>query len=169
MDHGHITIAKRIFHKQPPCRNSRYKIPRATFMARLKTFWTNCIIVRALYEQFNPGQKLEFVGFDQKPLWYNSIMAEKTCALSGQAKVGCAENVSASRARYTVMTQCRSWCESAAPRIGILFQVWEAACSLENMLAGIRHKTDTLLQGAPRGCYMLKNVLEFALGRGTRR
>ena len=89
--------------------NLRYKIPRATFLARLQTFWSNCIIVRRLYEVLYPGHKLDFIGFDQKPLWFNSIMAERTYAFNGQAKVSVAENVSASRARFTAMTQCKTW------------------------------------------------------------
>lgn len=89
--------------------NLRYKIPRATFLSRLKTFWSNAIIVRKLYELLHPGQQLDFVGFDQKPLWFNQIAAEKTFSMMGRAKVGVAENVSASRARFTAMTQCKTW------------------------------------------------------------
>ena len=93
--------------------NLRYKIPRATFLSRLKVFWSNCIIVRRLYEALYPGHELDFLGFDQKPLWFNSIMSERTYAFKGSTKVAVAENVSASRARFTAMTQCKTWLDQA--------------------------------------------------------
>ena len=56
--------------------NLRYKIPRNVFLSRLQTFWCNIIIVRALFEEFY-HKPLHFVGFDQKPLWFNSIAEER--------------------------------------------------------------------------------------------
>ena len=50
----------------------------------------------------SPGQKLDVIGFDQKPLWFDSISCEKTFAKKGSKKVGVAKSVSASRARFTV-------------------------------------------------------------------
>ena len=47
--------------------NLRYKIPRKTFLSRLQVFWSNCIMIRKLYELMFPGQVLHWVGFDQKP------------------------------------------------------------------------------------------------------
>ena len=88
--------------------NLRYKISYEKLMGRLQVFWTNCIKVRALFEELNPGVPLEFIGLDQKPLWFNSIANEKTLVPKGQRKAGTAENVSASRARFTSLTQCRS-------------------------------------------------------------
>ena len=81
--------------------NLRYKIPRKTFLSRLRVFWSNCIIVRALHRLLHPGKDLHFAGFDQKPLWFNSILAEKTLSTKGRKKIGVAENVSSSRARFT--------------------------------------------------------------------
>ena len=141
--------------------NLRYKIPRSTFMSRLRVFWTNCIIIRTLFACFNPGEELEFIGFDQKPMWFNAITQEKSLSVAGASKVGVAENVSASRARFTVMTQCISWVEEAAPAIGILFKIGEAACSLGNLRKCLAPKPSTLIQGAPRGSYRLEQVLEF--------
>ncbi len=101
------------YNVTPRTVNLRYKIPRATFLSRLKVFWSNCIIVRRLYEALYPGHELDFLGFDQKPLWFNSIMSERTYAFKGSTKVAVAENVSASRARFTAMTQCKTWLDQA--------------------------------------------------------
>ena len=141
--------------------NIRYKMPRATFLARLKVFWSNIIIVRALYEQFYPGDDLDFVGFDQKPLWFNSVAADKTLSMKGASRVGVAENVSASRARFTAMTQCRSWTADDVPPIGVLFKIGDAASSLPKLHAEMECRPSTLLQGAPRGSYRLSQVLAF--------
>ena len=141
--------------------NLRYKIPRKTFLSRLRIFWSNCIIVRKLFEMMFPGQTLEFIGFDQKPLWFNSISCEKTFAQKGAKKVGVAENVSASRARFTAFTQCRSWMTDTVPGIGVLFRIGDAACSLANLRASLQQGANTLIQGAPKGSYRLNQVLEF--------
>ena len=156
--------------------NLRYKVSYEKFVGRLRVFWTNCIKVRALFEEFHPGVPLEFVGFDQKPLWFNATTNEKTLAPKGQRKTGTAENVSASRARFTGMTQCRSGLVGAcsaqpvgggrtdleeAPCIGILFKIGEAASSLANLRRSLLAKATTLIQGAPRGSYRLAQVLEF--------
>ena len=141
--------------------NLRYKIPRATFLNRLGVFWSNCIILRALFEHFYPGKVLDFVGFDQKPLWFNSITAEKTLAPRGARKVKVSENVSASRMRFTVMTHVRSWCELVQPKIAVLFKIGDAASSLSTLRAQMYNSATTLLQGAPKGSYRLSQVLEF--------
>ncbi len=140
--------------------NLRYKIPRHVFLDRLRIFWSNIIIVRALYEQFYTDS-LRFVGFDQKPLWFNAIAEERTLTYEGQPMVGVAENVSASRARFTAMTHCRSWVESCAPPIALLFKIGEAACSLDNLRESLVCKGRTLIQGGIRGSYRLSQVIEF--------
>ena len=118
--------------------NLRYKIPRATFMERLKVFWSNMIIVRRLHELLCPEEgPLCFVGFDQKPLWFNAITGERTMAHRGQKKAGVAENVSASRARFTAMTYVRSWIEDTIPGLAVLFKIGDAACSQENQPDGL--------------------------------
>jgi hypothetical protein len=141
--------------------NLRYKIPRKTFLSRLQVFWSNCIIMRKLFEMMFPGEKLEFIGFDQKPLWFNAISCEKTYAKKGAKKVSVAENVSASRARFTAFTQCRSWMTDTVPGIGVLFRIGDAACSLRNLRASLQQGANTLIQGAPKGSYRLNQVLEF--------
>ena len=141
--------------------NLRYKIPRKTFLSRLRIFWSNCIILRKLFEMMFPGEKLEFIGFDQKPLWFNAISCEKTYAKKGAKKVSVAENVSASRARFTAFTQCRSWMTDTVPGIGVLFRIGDAACSLVNLRASLQQGANTLIQGAPKGSYRLNQVLEF--------
>ena len=141
--------------------NLRYKIPRKTFLSRLRIFWSNCIILRKLFEMMFPGEKLEFIGFDQKPLWFNAISCEKTYAKKGAKKVSVAENVSASRARFTAFTQCRSWMTDTVPGIGVLFRIGDAACSLANLRASLQQGANTLIQGAPKGSYRLNQVLEF--------
>ena len=70
--------------------NLRYKIPRKTFLSRLQVFWSNCIIIRKLFELMVPGQVLHWVGYDQKPLWFNAISAERAYALEGQKKTSVA-------------------------------------------------------------------------------
>ena len=144
----------------PRALNLRYKIPRGVFLSRLRMLWSNIIIVRALYEQFYTDS-LRFVGFDQKPLWFNSIAEERTLTYEGQPMVGVAENVSASRARFTAMTHCRSWVESCAPPIALLFKIGEAACSLDNLRESLVCKGRTLIQGGTKGSYRLSQVLEF--------
>ena len=143
--------------------NLRYKIPRATLLARLRTFWINCIIVRTLFQCFYPNAELGWVGYDQKPLWFNSITAEKTMTQKGSKKVGTAENVSASRLRFTAMTQCRSWHSEEVPPIGVLFRISDSAGSLQNLRneLGWTAESQTLVQGAPKGSYRLSHTLEF--------
>ena len=127
--------------------NLRYKIPRVTFLSRLQVFWSNCIITRTLHQLLHPGKDLHFAGFDQKPLWFNSILAEKTLSVKGRKKVAVAENVSASRARFTAMTQTRTWLDGLPPAIGILFKIGDAACSLGNLRASLECPPNTLIQG----------------------
>ena len=141
--------------------NLRYKIPRSTFLSRLKVFWSNCIIIRTLFAAMFPGEILEFVGFDQKPLWFNSIHTERSFCLKGSKYVGVAENVSATRARFTAMTHCTSWKPEKPPPIAILFRIGDADCSLDNLRASLDAGDDTLIQGAPKGSYRLTQVLEF--------
>ena len=121
----------------------------------------NCIIVRALHSLLHPGKDLHFAGFDQKPLWFNSIMAEKTFSVKGRKKVSVAENVSAARARFTAMTQTRTWSDGSPPAIAVLFKIGDAACSLGNLRAILDRPPHTLIQGAPKGSYRLTQVLEF--------
>ena len=141
--------------------NMRYKIGRKTFLSRLQVFWSNCIIMRKLYELMYPGKELYFVGFDQKPLWFNAISNEKTFTTKGVKKTGVAENVSASRARFTAMTNCCSWLTEKAPGIAVLFRIGDAACSLDNLRESLEIGEDTLIQGGPKGSYRLSQVLEF--------
>ena len=142
--------------------NLRYKIPRATFMERLKVFWSNMIIVRRLHELLCPEEgPLCFVGFDQKPLWFNAITGERTMAHRGQKKAGVAENVSASRARFTAMTYVRSWVEDTIPGLAVLFKIGDAACSQQNLIDSLDVPDNVFLQGGPCGSYRLENVLEF--------
>ena len=102
--------------------NLRYKISRKMLLSRLRVFWGNCIRVRALHRALHGPDKLRFVGFDQKPLWFNSLVAEKTLAGRGSKMVPTTENVSDSRIRFTVMTHVRSLVEDTAPKIAVLFK-----------------------------------------------
>lgn len=89
--------------------NLRYKISAAKRKARLGVFWSNCLRVRLFHEAlFGPGL-LRFIGFDQKPLWFNSCHNQQTLALRGAKRVAVKENTAASRERFTVMTTCPSW------------------------------------------------------------
>ena len=120
-------------------------------MSRLQVFWSNCIIIRKLFELMFPGQVLHWVGYDQKPLWFNAISAERTYAIKGQKKGGVAENVSASRARFTAMTSVQDWRTETPPGIGVLFRIGGAACSLDNMRGALTADDHTLVQGAEKG------------------
>ena len=131
--------------------NLRYKIPRKTFLSRLQVFWSNCIIIRRLFELMFPGQVLHWVGYDQKPLWFNAISAERTYGIKGQKKVGVAENVSASRARFTAMTSVQDWRTETPPGIGVLFRIGTAACSLDNLRGALQADENTLVQGGGEG------------------
>ena len=115
--------------------NLRYNIPRGAFLSRLQVFWSNCIIIRKLFELMYPGQELRWVGYDQKPLWFNAISAERTWAVKGQDKVSVAENVSASRARFTAMTRVQDWLTEKSPGIAVLFRIGTAACSQPSFMA----------------------------------
>ena len=58
------------------CVNLRYKISWSKRMSRLVVFWSCGIKARTLHELcFGPG-KLHFLGFDQKPFWFNSSINE---------------------------------------------------------------------------------------------
>ena len=92
---------------------------------------------------------MHFAGFDQKPLWFNSILAEKTFAVKGRKKVGVAENVSASRARFTAMTQTRTWSDGYPPPIAVLFKIGDAACSLVNLRASLDRPPTRSSRGRP--------------------
>ena len=139
----------------------RYKIPRKTFLSRLQVFWSNCIILRKLFELMCPGQVLHWVGFDQKPLWFNAICGERGYGFKGQDKTSVAENVSASRVRFTAMTRVQDWITDEPPSIAVLFRSGAAACSLDNLRKSLTKDDNTLVQGAEKGSYRLEQVLEF--------
>ena len=139
----------------------RYKIPRKTFLSRLQVFWSNCIILRKLFELMCPGQVLHWVGFDQKPLWFNAISGECGYGFKGQDKTSVAENVSASRVRFTAMTRVQDWITDEPPSIAVLFRSGTAACSLDNLRKSLTTDDNTLVQGAEKGSYRLEQVLEF--------
>jgi hypothetical protein len=108
-----------------------------------------------------PGQELHWVGYDQKPLWFNAISAERTFGMKGFSKISVAENVSASRARFTAMTRVQDWLTEKSPGIAILFRMGTAACSLDNLRAALTTDDETLVQGGEKGSYRLEQVLEF--------
>ena len=72
-----------------------------------------------------------------------------------------AENVSASRARFTAMTSVQDWLTETPPGIGVLFRIGTAACSLDNLRGAVTADDNTLVQGAEKGSYRLEQCLEF--------
>jgi hypothetical protein len=89
------------------------------------------------------------------------IRRKHTHAEVAEKKTGVADNASASRARFTAMTQVRDWLEAKAPGITVLFRVGDAACSLNNVRAALTTNHDALFQGAPKGSYGLEPDLEY--------
>ena len=151
--------------------NLRYKLSAAKRKARLRVFWCNVLRLRFLHERlFGPG-KLRFVGFDQKPLYFNSPAAQKTLATAGARRVAVKENLAASRERFTVMTSVPSWCprESGlgwtsrygdkAPMIAVLFK--SPTASAHRIRAKLTPPADCMLQFAEKGSYRLSNLIGF--------
>ena len=63
--------------------NLRYKVSAEKRRERVRVFWCNAIRVRALHEAlFGPG-RLRFLGFDQKPMYFNSCHGKKNSCPPG--------------------------------------------------------------------------------------
>ena len=151
--------------------NLRYKISAKKRKHRIRIFWCNVLRLRILHERFFGPGKLRFVGFDQKPLYFNSSAAKKTLARAGARKVAVKENLAASRERFTVMTSVPSWTpeESSfgwtsrygdiAPQIAVLFK--SATASARRIRAKLTPPADCLLQFAEKGSYRLAGVIAF--------
>ena len=139
--------------------NLRYKLSRSKRMLRLRVFWSNILRVRLLHECLYGKDGIDFVSMDQKPLYFNSSLAEKTLAPRGAKKVTLKESVAASRERFTLMTSCVSWTVTKPPGLAVLFRYDGAEGSKvrASVVAGRRG----LVQWAPKGSYRLLHVLEY--------
>ena len=151
--------------------NLRYKLSAAKRKHRLRVFWCNVLRMRFLHERLFGEGKLRFVGFDQKPLYFNSCAAKKTLAMQGARKVAVKENLAKSRERFTVMTSVPSWCPNesdlgwttrygnAAPMIAVLFK--SPTADARRIRSKLMPTADCLLQFAEKGSYRLRNVVVF--------
>ena len=61
--------------------NLRYKISAAKRNLRVRVFWSNVLRLRFFHAALFGENKVRFVGFDQKPLYFNSSLVAKTLAL----------------------------------------------------------------------------------------
>ena len=139
--------------------NLRYKISAAKRNLRVRAFWTNVLRLRLFHAALFGENKLRFVGFDQKPLYFNSSVAAKTLALRGCRKVALKENVAASRERFTVMTQVHSWTPTEPPPCAVMFRVQSVVGG--RIRARLKVPGDWLLQFGPKGSYRTEHVLRF--------
>ena len=174
IDHGFVFRWRRAYGVSWRTVNLRYKVSHAKRKHRIRVFWCNCLRIRMLHEILHGAGKLRFIGFDQKPLYFNSAHACKTLAQAGAKHVNVKENIAASRERFTVMTTCPSWYEHstsgescsviegnvAFPKIAVLFRI--------QSLDGARLRTSLQadenlckLQCAQKGSYRLEHVLQF--------
>ena len=160
--------------------NLRYKISEAKRKLRIKIFWCNALRLRIFHELLFGADLLRFVGFDQKPFYFNTSVASKTLALASSRKVAVKESVAASRERFTVMTTCPSWTlggesclEGSASSSGdggsrletapiaVLFKAQSENGTI--MRSRMSTPPNTLLQFAEKGSYRLQNVLDWLL------
>jgi len=87
-----------------------------------------------------------FIGFDQKPFYFNYNVASKALAKKGQKRIGIAESVAASRERFSGMSTVASWkidTPSGVPPIGCMFKSKSNGRRIRGML---EHVDDVLLQ-----------------------
>ena len=151
--------------------NLRFKISHAKRNRRVMTFWVNCIRMNVLHQLLFGAGKLRYIGYDQKPFYFNSSLAQKTLAMKGSDKVPIKENVAASRERFTGMTTCPSWklepgdgvraTADGVSGIAVLFRV----ATGENCTHRVRGKClgseNMLVQFAPKGSYRVEHVLRY--------
>ena len=156
---GFITRWRRFYGITWRTCNLRYKVSRNKLTSRLETFWSNVIRLRAFHAKLFGDNKLRFQGFDQKPMYFNSILSKRTLARQGQRKVGIKENVAASRERFTLMTLCRSWKSDSVPKLATLFRI--NAGTGARIRSRLRAKDNVLLQFAPKGSYNLDRTLDY--------
>ena len=83
--------------------NLRVKLSRKKRNRRVRAYWCNVIRMQALHKKLYPESKLRFAGFDQKPFYFNSSIAQKTLARAGTRRVRVNENVADSRERFTTV------------------------------------------------------------------
>ena len=148
-------------------------------------FWCNVLRLRFFHAiLYGPG-RLRFIGFDQKPLYFNSAYAGKTLAMRGTDEVAVKENIAASRERFTVMTTCLSWTEETVvkaaesddpvataagtdlvataagggPAMAVLFRV--ATEDAPRVRKTLQAKANILTQFAIKGSYRLAHVKGF--------
>ena len=148
-------------------------------------FWCNVLRLRFFHAPlYGPG-RLRFIGFDQKPLYFNSAYAGKALAMQGSAEVSAKENIAASSERFTVMTTCPSWTEESVvkaaesngpvataagtevvakaagegPAIAIMFRV--ATEDAPRVRRTLQAAPNILTQFAIKGSYPLAHVLDF--------
>ena len=142
--------------------NLRYKISHAKRMSRLVVFWSNIIKTRTLHAKCFGPDKLKFLGFDQKPLYFNSALDDKSLDLRGKSRVVVRECVAASRQRFSVMTTCGSWYvwgdPARPPPIAVMFRADGDGSRIRQAL--FPHE-NVCLQFAPKGSYRVEHVLEW--------
>jgi len=139
--------------------NLRYKISAAKRLSRLRVFWCNVLRLRFFHRALVGSECLKFVGFDQKPFYFNSSVAAKTLAIRGCRKAAVKENVAASRERYTLMTNVQSWNPEAPPPCAIMFRVVSSTGARIRARLNVPHPW--LLQFAQKGSYRTEHVLAF--------
>ena len=160
--------------------NLRYKVSDAKRRDRLRVFWCNIIRIRAFHQKLFGPDRLRFVNFDQKPLWFNTCHMAATLARRGSKKVSVKENMIASRERFTFMSNCPSWrtsshsddkscldrvAEQVDDRPGlkrlvaVMFNVAHGNGS--RIRARLQSPVGSILQFSPRGSYRLEHTLHF--------
>ena len=100
--------------------NLRYKVSASKRDSRLRIAWCNALRLRVLHAALHGPNQLRFVGWDQKPMWFNSAHDSKTLAIRGQNRVAVKENTAASRERFTIFTNCLSWTPRTTAREELL-------------------------------------------------
>ena len=128
----------------------------------------------ALHSYLFPGKTLRFVGFDEKPFYFNSSVLQKTLANRGSKRVRINESVDQSRERFTAVGACLSWKAGASddavrtapdgtPCMAALFKVSTGEKCTARVRGRItpRDRENTLIQFAPKGSYRTENVLKL--------
>ena len=149
IDANYVSRWRRAFGVTWRTVNLRYKISHAKRKHRLCIFWSNVMRLRLFHEALFGINKLRFVGYDQKPFYFNTSIPSRTFSIRGCTKVAVKECVAASRERFTVMTHCQPWPSPQPPPLAILFK----AQSSVRIRTKLQAPANTLLQFAEKGSY----------------
>jgi hypothetical protein len=135
----------------------RFKVSKAKLLQRLKTTLVNIIAVRTLWRRLFGDRPLKFISADQKPFWYNGVGCEGTLALKGSKGVTVAENMCATRERWTFMTVAYSWPVTEPPKVACLFK----GASGGTIKKRIHSQPHIMVQTQEKGSYRVEDCLEF--------